>query len=85
MALVLALRITQLSHVYFEKIFRVEVFLSDLPESIFKAWFSYVGKIPDDREFYFLPTDQDKSDNRHNSVSDSLPMNLAGNGKCAKN
>ena len=27
-----------------------------------KAWFSYVGKIPDDRGFYFLPTIPDFAD-----------------------
>ena len=26
-----------------------------------KGWFSYVGKIPDDRAFYFLPTAPDLS------------------------
>ena len=107
--LVLALRTTQLSHVYFEK--SLEFFLSDLSESIFKAWFSYVGKIPDDWGFYFCRPSQiyqikpgflmsAKSQTiRHFTrcrpskinrilatiVSDSLPMNLAGNGKCAKN
>ena len=37
------------------------------------AWFSYVGKIPDDRGFYFLPTIPDFahiSDNRQKSVPD---------------
>ena len=27
-----------------------------------KVWFSYVGRIPDDRGFYFLPTVPDMSD-----------------------
>ena len=39
-----------------------------------KAWFSYVGKIPDDRVFYFLPTIPDFadiSDNHQKSVPDS--------------
>ena len=27
-----------------------------------KTWFSYAGKIPDDRGFYFLPTIQDFAD-----------------------
>ena len=40
----------------------LEFFLSDLSESIFKAWFSYVGKIPDDWGFYVLPTVPDISD-----------------------
>ena len=37
------------------------------------AWFSYVGKIPDDRGFYFLPTNPDFahiSDIRQRSVPD---------------
>ena len=38
---------------------------------LIKAWFSYVGKIPDDRGFYFLPIVPDISDNHHNSVSNS--------------
>ena len=41
-----------------------------------KAWLSYVGKIPED---------QDISDKRQKSVPDSPILNLAGNGKCAKN
>ena len=35
-----------------------------------KAWFPYVGKIPDDQGFYFLPTVPDLadiSDNRRHS------------------
>ena len=36
-----------------------------------RAWFSYVGKIPDNRGFHFLPTVPDISDNHHNSLSDS--------------
>ena len=33
------------------------------PKSIqIKAWFSYVGKIPDNRGFYFLPTIPDFAD-----------------------
>ena len=36
-----------------------------------KAWFSYVGKIPDDGGFHFLPTVPDISDNCNNSLSDS--------------
>ena len=39
-----------------------------------KAWFSYVGKIPDDRGFCFLPTIPDFadiSDSRQKSVPDS--------------
>ena len=39
-----------------------------------KAWFSYVGKILDDRKFYFLatiPDFADKSDNHQKSVPDS--------------
>ena len=39
-----------------------------------KAWFSYAGKIPDDRVFYFLPTIPDFadiSDNHQKSVPDS--------------
>ena len=36
-----------------------------------KAWSSYVGKIPDDRGFYFLLTVPDISDNRRKSVLDS--------------
>jgi len=38
-----------------------------------KAWFSYVGKIPDNRGFYFLPTIPDFadiSDIRQRSVPD---------------
>ena len=38
-----------------------------------KAWFSYVGKIPDDRGFYFFPTIPDFadiSDMRQRSVPD---------------
>ena len=38
---------------------------------LIKAWFSYVGKIPHDRGFYFLPIVSDISDNHHNSVSNS--------------
>ena len=33
-----------------------------------KAWFSYVGKIPDDQGFYFLPTVPDLAD-----ISDNRP------------
>ena len=36
-----------------------------------KAWFSYVGKIPDDGGFHFFPTVPDISDNCNNSLSDS--------------
>ena len=53
-----------------------------------KAWFSYVGKITDDRRFYFLPTISDFadiSDIHQRSVPDFPIMNLAGNRKCAKN
>ena len=42
-----------------------------------KAWFSYVGKIPDDQGFYFLPTIpdfSDISDNRQKSVPYSREM-----------
>ena len=38
-----------------------------------KAWFSYIGKIPDDRGFYFVPTIPDFadiSDIRQRSVPD---------------
>ena len=44
------------------------------PLYMLKAWFSYVGKIPDDRGFCFLPTIPDFadiSDSRQKSVPDS--------------
>ena len=50
---------------------------------LIKAWFSYVGRISDNRGFYFLPTVQDISDKRHNSVSDS-PDEFGRKWKCAK-
>ena len=49
-----------------------------------KAWFSYVGKIPDDQGFYFLPTVPDPadiSDNRQKSVPDSSDIQCGGNWK----
>lgn len=44
-----------------------------------KAWFSYVGKIPGDREFNFLPTVPDFadiSDNSQRSVPEMFMCNL---------
>ena len=56
----------------------------------FKAWFSYVSNIPDDRGFYFLPTIPDNAGTVYRIFARGLSqifliMNLAGNGKCAKN
>ena len=51
-----------------------------------KAWFSHVGKIPDDRGFYFLPTVPDLYWILATRLSQILPIfNLSGNGKCVKN
>ena len=49
-----------------------------------KACFSYVGKIPDDREFYFFSTIPDFAyipDNRQKSVPDSPYYELGGKWK----
>ena len=46
-----------------------------------KAWFSYVGKIPDDRGFYFVPTIPDFadiSDIRQRSVPDFSDNEFGG-------
>jgi len=46
-------------------------------EGISKAWFSYVGKIPDNRGLYFLPTIPDFADIldiRQRSVPDFREM-----------
>ena len=51
---------------------------------ILKAWFSYVGKIPDDQGFYFLPTIPDFadiSDNHQKSVPDSPDIEFGGKWK----
>ena len=51
-----------------------------------KAWFSYVGKIPDYQGFYFSPTVPDFadiSDNRQKSVLDSPDIEF-GNGSAQK-
>ena len=46
-----------------------------------KAWFSYVGKIPDDRGFFFLLTVPDFariSDNRHKSIPETQCLCMIG-------
>ena len=48
---------------------------------LLKAWFSYVGKIPDDRGFHFLPTVPefaDISDNRWKSVLEAPYLCVTG-------
>ena len=53
----------------------LETLRSRFGHFIAKAWFSYAGKIPDDRGFYFLADhprfSADISDNRQKSVPDS--------------